>query len=66
MSYTAQDLDVNNQLEMYLARVRLCGASDQWTIGDKGKPWTDYYKQTSALFRKMRESRRERVEGNSE
>lgn len=51
------------ELQSYYARVRLYGAGTPWTIGDKNKPWTDYYSHTSALFRKMRASRRKRVEG---
>ena len=64
--WTRTDEDLATELGLYVAQVRLYGAKDQWTIGDKNKPWTDYYSHTSALLRKMRSSRRKRVESQSE
>ena len=61
--WTKTDKDLAAELGAYIAQVRLYGARDQWTIGDQNKPWTEYYSHTSAIFRKMRPSRRKRVEG---
>jgi hypothetical protein len=61
--WTTTDEQLATEVSLYLAQVRLYGANSQWTIGDKGKPWTDYYSHTSSLLRKMRSSRRKRVEG---
>ncbi len=64
--WTSTDEDLALELQSYYARARVYGAGTPWTIDDKGKPWTDYYSHTSVLLRKMRSSRRKRVERNSE
>ena len=61
--WTRTDEQLATELSLYVAQVRLYGAKAQWTIADTGKPWVDYYSHTSALLRKMRSSRRKRVEG---
>jgi hypothetical protein len=61
--WTTTDEDLALELQSYYQRVTLYGAGTPWTILDKGKPWTDFYAHTSALLRKMRASRRKRVEG---
>lgn len=61
-SWTHTDEDLALELQSYYTRAVLFGAGSPWTIADKGKPWTDYYSHTSAILRKMRESRRESVE----
>ena len=60
--WTKTDEALASELTAYVAQVRLYGASSQWTIADTGKPWTEYYSHTSAILRKMRSSRRKRVE----
>jgi hypothetical protein len=64
--WTSTDEDLALELQSYYARARLYGAGTPWTIDDKGKPWTDYYSHTSELLRKMRASRRKRVEAKGE
>jgi hypothetical protein len=64
--WTKTDGQLAHELEDYVARVRLCGAKSQWTIADKNTPWVDYYDHTSNILRKMRASRRRRVEAQSE
>ena len=59
--WTKTDKDLAAELQMYMTQVRLYGANSQWTIQDKGKPWDIYYRHSSALLRKMRASRRNRV-----
>lgn len=61
-SWTRTDEQLATELSLYVAQVRLYGPKSQWTIADKGKPWVDYYSHTSAILRKMRPSRRKRVE----
>jgi len=61
--WTTTDEQLATEVSLYLAQVRLYSAKSQWTIGDTGKPWNDFYAHTSALLRKMRTSRRKRVEG---
>jgi uncharacterized phage-associated protein len=63
--WTKTDKDLAAELEMYMAQVRLYGAKNAWTIQDKGKPWDTYYRHSSALFRKIRASRRNRIESLS-
>lgn len=63
--WTKTDKDLAIELGLYVARVRLYGTKDRWKVGDKTKPWNEYYLHTSAIFRKMRSSRRRRV-ANSE
>ena len=64
--WTRTDEQLAAELGLYMWSVHLYGAKDRWTIADKGKPWTDYYSHTSALLRKMRASRRKRVEAKGE
>jgi hypothetical protein len=47
------DEDLALQLQNYVHKVRR-RANKPWRITDKNKPWTDYYIQTSHLFREMR------------
>jgi hypothetical protein len=60
-NWTKTDKDLALELALYVAAVRLRDPKVSWVVGQKGSPWQDYYLNSSALFRKMRPSRRRRV-----
>ena len=60
-NWTKTDKNLATELALYVAEVRLRDPKVSWVVGEKGTPWQHYYLNSSALFRKMRPSRRRRV-----
>lgn len=60
-NWTKTDKTLATELALYVAEVRLRDPKVSWVVGQKGSPWQNYYLNSSALFRKMRASRRRRV-----